>query len=175
MKWFFGLVGFVAALKLLVNFGVFIGVLWIVPVNISAELACLLTLALLLGGAVHYARRGTVIPPRPLMSLGALVAVAPLLALALAGPALHLGGTPVDLVFESCLLLFRSLGLPAPTGLVFESWVVLFQMVGLWAIGGVLFGGPFACPEGQHAVHVHVDGRPLPTSRVREAPAGDQA
>lgn len=166
MRAFFWLVGSVAVLDILLRFGLMLDVLWYVPVDPAAEISCIVTLALLLGSAAHYARRRTLLPPRPLVFLALALVCAPVLSLALAGPALALGGTPIGRLFEFCLLAFAALGLPPPDSLAFETAFVLFQAVGLWVVGGVLFGGPFACPEGhvpedlpEHQVAIRDGGR----------------
>ncbi|WAS95006.1 hypothetical protein [Nannocystis punicea] len=146
MRWFLGLVGFVAVLQIVLAFLLIVNALWTVAFDSAAEVSCAVTLALVLGSAGHYARRGTIVPPRPLLSLTAAVLAAPMLAVALGSPPVADGG---------------------PERLALESGFVLFQMVGLWIFGGVLFGGPFARAalalepdrELQHEVRVRVDSR----------------
>lgn len=166
MRAFFWLVGSVAVLNILLRVGLMLDVLWYVPIDPAAEISCIATLALVLGSAVHYARRRTLLPPRPLVCLAVALVCAPALAIALAGPALALGGTPIGRLFEFSLLAFAELGVPRPDSLAFETAFVLFQAVGLWIVGGVLFGGPFACPDGhvletlpEHQVAVRDGGR----------------
>ena len=144
MKVFFGLVACVAVLKIAVAIGLLVAALGHVSFNAAAELSCIGTLALMLGSAVHFARRGTVVPPRPLLGAGALLLAAPLVAVAL--------GAEAVAAWE-------------PERLAAESGFVAFQMVGLWIVGGALFGGPFACPEMQvmpeHRVRLRSDSRLL--------------
>ncbi|MBZ5708524.1 hypothetical protein [Nannocystis pusilla] len=166
MRAFFWLVGSVAVLNIVLRVGLMLDVLWYVPFDPAAEISCLVTLVLLLGSAVHYARRRTLLPPRPLVCLAVALVCAPALAIALAGPALALGGTSIGRLFDLCFVAFAALGVPLPDGLAFETAFVLFQAVGLWIVGGVLFGGPFACPDGhvpgdtpEHQVAVRDGGR----------------
>ncbi|MFY0535964.1 hypothetical protein [Nannocystis pusilla] len=142
MKLFFGLVACVAVLKIAAAIGLGVAALGHVSFDPAAEFSCMGTLALLLGSAVHYARRGTVVPPRPLLGAGAVLLAAPLLAVAL--------GAEAVAAWE-------------PERFAAESGFVAFQVVGLWIVGGVLFGGPFACPEiqemSEHQVRLRTDSR----------------
>lgn len=117
----------VAVLKVLISFDGFIRVLAVTPPNLPAEMSALVTIALLIGGIVHRARRGTVIPTRPHLWIVAGVLVAPLLALGLAAPSVRATWSLSNILSESVF--------------------VWFQAVGLWMVGGVLFGGPFAAPR----------------------------
>ncbi|MCY1060747.1 hypothetical protein [Nannocystis sp. SCPEA4] len=164
MRAFFWLVGSVTVLNIVLRVGLMLDVLWYVPIDPAAEISCIATLALVLGSAVHYARRRTLLPPRPLVCLAVALVCAPALAIALAGPALALGG--IGPLFNLCLVGLAALGVPPPDSLAFETAFVLFQAVGLWVVGGVLFGGPFTCPDGhvpeelpEHQVAVRDGGR----------------
>ncbi|WP_434420215.1 hypothetical protein [Nannocystis pusilla] len=144
MKLFFGLVACVAALKIAASIGLLVDALGRVSFDAAAEVSCIGTLALMLGSAIHYARRGTVVPPRPLLGACAVLLAAPLVAVAL--------GAEAVAGWE-------------PERFAAESGFVAFQVVGLWIAGGVLFGGPFACPERQempeHQVRLRPDSRLL--------------
>lgn len=133
MKLFFGLVMFVAVLKIAAAIGLFIAALGRVSIDATAEASGLGTLAIVLGSAVHYARRGTALPARPLLAAAAVLLAAPLVTLVLGGE---------EVAFWT------------PERFAAESLFVGFQTVGLWLVGGLLFGGPFACPERQEVLEL---------------------